>query len=122
MRSKIPVCAEKIKVTRLHDIIDFYRNGGRLEEEISRHGSSSGSYDYASYEDVKPESMDHPPIQHIDRMEANKNSREPIVHRASDFYKVPESSSASSSESSSASSSESSSASSSESSSASASE
>lgn len=92
MRSLKPKCEEPIKVTKLHNIIEFYRNGGRLEEQIEQGSrSNSGSYDYGTYDDVKPESMDNPPIQHVDRLTANCNSHEPIVHKPENFGYVQKS-------------------------------
>lgn len=92
MRSLKPKCEEPIKVTKLHNIVEFYRNGGRLDEQIEQGArSNSGSYDYGTYDDVKPESMDNPPIQHIDRLTANCNSHDPIVHKPENFGYVQKS-------------------------------
>lgn len=90
MRSKVSINPEPIKATKLHDIISYYRDSKQLGDHMIKSQTSGQSYDFSTYDDVKPEDMDHPPIQNIDRLQANKASREPIVHRASDFYDVPE--------------------------------
>lgn len=84
MRSLVSFGDEEARPSRLHDIIAFYRDSNQLQNQIDEsHRHESGSYDYSTYDDVKPESMDNPPIQHIDIMAANKHSKEPKVHSGS---------------------------------------
>lgn len=90
MRSLVSFGDELARPSRLHDIIAFYRDSNQLQNQVdeSRH-HSSGSYDYATYDDVKPESMDNPPIQHVDIMASNKHSKEPKVHTGSSSSEEP---------------------------------
>ena len=67
--------------SKLHDIVAFYRDSAQLQSKVDEvHSRSSGGYDYQTYEDVKPESMDNPPIQHLDSAPYH-GSREPKVYR-----------------------------------------
>lgn len=81
MRCLVSFGDEEARPSRLHDIIAFYRDSNQLQNQIDEsHRHESGGYDYSTYDDVKPESMDNPPVQHIDIMAANKHSKEPKVH------------------------------------------
>lgn len=82
MRSLVPFGDSEARPSKLHDIVAFYRDSRQLDDAIENglKKSSGGSYDYPSYEDVKPESMENPPVQHIDIMFANTSSKEPRVH------------------------------------------
>ena len=81
MRSKVPFGDMEARPSKLHDIISFYRDSAQLQSKVDDvHSHSSGGYDYQTYEDVKPESMDNPPIQHLDSAPYH-GSREPNVYR-----------------------------------------
>ena len=75
--------------SKLHDIIAFYRDSAQLQSKVDEvHSHSSGGYDYQTYEDVKPESMDNPPIQHLDSAPYH-GSREPNVYRPAKAVSEP---------------------------------
>lgn len=82
MRSKIPFGDIIERPVKIHDVVAFYRDSGQLDKKmISPNSELADSYDFKRYDDVKPENMDNPPIQHMSRMLANHTSKEPITHK-----------------------------------------
>lgn len=89
MRSKVPFGDVEARPSKLHDIIAFYRDSAQLQSKVDEvHSHSSGGYDYQTYEDIKPESMDNPPIQHLDSAPYH-GSREPNVYRPANAVSEP---------------------------------
>lgn len=89
MRSKVPFGDVEARPSKLHDIIAFYRDSAQLQSKVDEVRShTSGGYDYQTYEDIKPESMDNPPIQHLDSA-PYRGSREPNVYRPNSAVSEP---------------------------------